>query len=170
MILSLQDTTVTLNGHTVESAGKKTNIFPNGLDILGWSEDSAALTLPDSFEFASVRRGASGDMAAFSTGDKGGPVSLKLLPNSPSVPFLMQQVTLILQEDAVVVWHGNVKHTKSGISVALERGILVSGPLWYTMGKGEVGNLTFTWEFEQIIPKFDGVSFPHLPIAAANGG
>ena len=92
MFFSLQDVPVTLNGHTVE----------------GWSEDTDALTLPDAFEFASVRRGASGDMAAFSTGDRGGPVSLKLLPNSPSVPFLMNQVTQILVDRAEVIWDGSV--------------------------------------------------------------
>ena len=78
MFFSLQDVTVLLNGHTVEgeqTIGEQT--------IKGWSEDTDALTLPDAFEFASVRRGATGDMAAFSTGDRGGPVSLKLLPNSP---------------------------------------------------------------------------------------
>ena len=98
MFFSLQDVTVILNGHTVE--GEQT--------IRGWSEDTDALTLPDAFEFASVRRGATGDMAAFSTGDRGGPVTLKLLPNSPSVPFFMNQVTRILVERAVVIWDGSV--------------------------------------------------------------
>ena len=151
MFFSLQDVTVTLNGHTVE--GEQT--------ISGWSEDSDALTLPDAFEFASVRRGATGDMAAFSTGDRGGPVTLKLMPNSPSVPFLMNQVTQILTDRAVVIWDGSVKHRKNrrtDASVTLKRGILVSGPLWYTMGKGEASNLTFMWEFEEIIPDFAKVN------------
>ena len=152
MILSLQDTTVTLNGHTVG----------------GWSEDTDALTLPDAFEFASVRRGASGDMAAFATGDRGGPVSLKLLPNSPSVPFLMQQVTEILVNRATVIWDGYIYHLKTGAHVTLRRGILMSGPLWYTMGKGEVGNLTFTWEFGEISPGFQAVTFDYA--TSANGG
>ena len=145
----MQDVTFLLNGHAVE--GEQT--------IKGWSEDTDALTLPDAFEFASVRRGATGDMAAFSTGDKGGSVTLKLMPNSPSVPFLMKQVTRILVERAEVIWDGSVKHIKTGASVTLKRGILVSGPLWYTMGKGEAGNLTFMWEFEQIIPDFTKVNF-----------
>ena len=147
MLFSLQDVTVTLNGHTVE----------------GWSKDTDALTLPDAFEFASVRRGATGDMAAFSTGDRGGPVSLKLMPNSPSVPFLMNQVTRILVDKAEVIWDGSVKHSKSDASVTLKRGILISGPVWYTMGKGEVSNLTFTWEFEEIIPDFAKVNFADVP-------
>ena len=141
MQLSLHETKVILNGHEVE----------------GWSEDSGALTLPDAFEFASVRRGASGDMVAFSTGDCGGPVSLSLLPTSPSAVFLMKLVNKIHNSRARVIWEGSVKHTPTGASALLNRGILMSAPLWYTMGKGEVGNLTFTWEFEKIIPNFDNV-------------
>ncbi len=156
MLFSLQDVTVLLNGHTVE--GEQT--------IRGWSEDTDALTLPDAFEFASVRRGATGDMAAFSTGDRGGPVSLKLLPNSPSVPFLMNQVTRILSDKAEVIWDGSVKHIKTGASVTLKRGILISGPLWYTMGKGEASNLTFTWEFEEITPNFKKVNPADVPTGA----
>ena len=154
MLFSLQDVTVTLNGHTVE--GEQT--------IRGWSEDTDALTLPDAFEFASVRRGATGDMAAFSTGDRGGPVTLKLLPNSPSVPFFMNQVMRILVERAEVIWDGSAKHTKTGASVTLKRGILISGPVWYTMGKGEASNLTFNWEFQEIIPDFAKVNFADVPV------
>ena len=160
MFFSLQDVTVILNGHTVE--GEQT--------ISGWSEDTDALTLPDAFEFASVRRGATGKMAAFSTGDRGGPVTLKLMPNSPSVPFLMTQVARILGDKAEVIWEGSVRHKRTEASVSLSRGVLVSGPLWYTMGKGEAGNPTFTWEFEQIIPNFTKVNFADLPLLAPQGG
>ena len=161
MFFSLQDVTVTLNGHTVEGE----QIIVEGEQIIkGWSEDSDALTLPDAFEFASVRRGATGDMAAFSTGDRGGPVTLKLMPNSPSVPFLMNQVTRILSDKAEVIWDGSVKHRRTGASVTLSRGILISGPLWYTMGKGEASNLTFNWEFQEIIPDFAKVNFADLPV------
>ena len=155
MFFSLQDVTVELNGHVVE--GEQT--MEGGHIIRGWSEDTDALTLPDAFEFASVRRGATGDMAAFSTGDRGGPVTLKLMPNSPSVPFLMKQVTRILSDKAEVIWGGSVKHKRTDASVTLIRGVLVSGPLWYTMGKGEAGNLTFMWEFQEIIPDFTKVNF-----------
>ena len=79
MNISLQGTTVLLNGHQVS----------------GWSEDTDALTMPDAVELATVRRGATGDMAAFSTGNRGGPVSVKLLPTSPSVAFFMQQAEVM---------------------------------------------------------------------------
>ena len=168
MELSLPETTVILNGHTVEGGavlGTRTHT------VQGWSEDTDALTLPDAFEFATVRRGAAGDMAAFPTGDRGGPVTLKLLPNSLSVPFFMQQVTRILVDKAVVIWDGSAHNLKTGYRATFRRGVLMSGPLGYTMGKGEVGNLTFTWEFEEIIPDFGSVSFADVPtVSAANGG
>ena len=159
MFFSLQDVTFTLNGHTVAPVTLNDHTLEGEHTISGWSEDTDALTLPDAFEFASVRRGATGDMAAFSTGDKGGPVTLKLMPNSPSVPFFMIQVTRILVNKAEVIWGGSVKHKRTGASVTLKRGVLVSGPLWYTMGKGEAGNLTFMWEFQEIIPDFAKVNF-----------
>ena len=59
-----------------------------------------------------------------------------------------------------------VKHSRTGASVTLKRGILISGPLWYTMGKGEAGNLTFNWEFEEIIPDFAKVNFADVPTVA----
>ena len=105
-------------------------------------------------------------MAAFGTGDRGGPVTLKLMPNSPSVPFLMNQVARILGDKAEVIWDGSVNHSRTGASVALKRGILISGPLWYTMGKGEAGNLTFMWEFQEIIPDFTKVNFADVPTEA----
>ena len=166
MELSLLDTVVTFNGHTVEKP-----LLAH--TVMGWSEDAGALTLPDALELVTVRRGALGDMAVFRTGDRGGQVSLSLLPNSPSVKFFMQQMTLILSKKLSVVWEGNVQHTLSKASVKLKRGVLMSGPLWYTMGKGEVGNLTFTWEFEDITPSFDKVDFDYVPIsnaASGNGG
>ena len=140
MLLSLHEAIVILNEHTVQ----------------GWSEDTGALTLPDAFEFATVRRGATGDMVAFSTGDRGGPVSLSLLPNSPSVPFFMKQLAAI-RDGKRVMWEGSVEYKPTGARVELTRGILMSGPLGFTMGKGDVGNMTFTWEFEDITPHFDNI-------------
>ena len=62
-----------------------------------------------------------------------------------------------------MIWDGSVKHKRTGASVTLKRGILVSGPLWYTLGKGEAGNPTFTWEFQEIIPDFAKVNFAGVP-------
>ncbi len=140
--ISLEGTTVELNGHIVQ----------------GWSDDSDALMMPDAFELATVRRGATGDMATFSTGDKGGPISIKLLPTSPSLPFFMQQLAVQLNGGAVV-WDGKITNSQSGFGFTLERGVMTAGPLGQTMGRGEVANDTFTFEFERIIPDYAKVQF-----------
>ena len=142
MILSLEHTTVSLNGHEVK----------------GWSEDTDALTMPDAFEVATVRRGATGDMAAFSTGDRGGPVSIKLLPNSPSTGFFMQQLE-VMRKGGTTIWSGSIYNSRLNVSATLTRGVMTAGPLWPNMGKGEVANHTFTFEFEDISVNYDAPSF-----------
>ena len=142
MRLSLEHTTLTLNGHEVQ----------------GWSEDSDALTGPDALELATVRRGATGQMAAFPTGDKGGPITIKLLPDSPSTAFFMQQAE-VLRRGGAVRWEGSIQNPALGISAALLNGVMTTAPLWPAMGKGSVANHTFVFEFEQIVVNYDAPNF-----------
>ena len=142
MTVSLERTTVTLNGHVVQ----------------GWSEDADALSMPDEFEFATTRRGADGMLAAFGTGARGGEVAIKLLPTSPSAQFFMQQQTAILGGDRVV-WDASIVNDETGASFTLTRGVLIKGPLGQNMGAGDFANQTFTLDFEEIVPNYDGASF-----------
>ena len=138
MIISPEHTVVIFNGHQVQ----------------GWSEDADAIGLPD-IELASVRRGADGKMAAFSSGNKGGQVTLKLLPNSPSTRFFMQQVARIL-DGASVVWNGTVQNPQLGSGTRLLRGVMITGPGGLTQGMGDTANRNFVFEFERVIPDWDG--------------
>jgi len=133
---SLEQVSVVLNGHTVT----------------GWSDDTDALSLPN-IDLANVVRGADGKMVSASTGDKGGPVVLKLLPNSPSVKFFMAAVAAQLN-GANIVWQGIIRDSINQVNVALINGVLQNGPLGQTLGKGEAGNREFTIEFERIIPDY----------------
>ena len=141
--ISILHTVVTLNGHIVS----------------GWSDDADALMMPDSFNISTVRRGAAGDMAVFSTGDRGGPVEIKLLPNSPSMAYFMQQATLLLAH-ASIVWSGTIRNTQAQFGFSLERGAMTAFPLGQTMGKGEVANQSFVFEFETILPDYDAFVIP----------
>ena len=140
-LINMKDTTITLNSHEVKDL----------------SEDADALTMPNSFELATVRIGATGDMVAFSTGDRGGEVAIKLLPHSRSLPFLVQQLG-VLRNGGVVIWDGEVKNTKAGWSFKLERGVMLSGPLGHSMGRNDVANQTFTFHFQDIIPSYEKVN------------
>ena len=67
MLTALQHLTVTLNDHEVQ-----------GL---------SGFEAPDNIQLATIRRGSTGDVAAFSAPQRGGPVSITLEPDSPSLPF-----------------------------------------------------------------------------------
>ena len=145
MFISLEGTTVILNGHVVG----------------GWSEATDALTLPE-IELAQVQRGADGKMVASSTGNKGGEVQIKLLANSPSTQFLEQQVAQIMR-GAAVVWDGSIRNAQAGFGVTLGRGVLMTAPAGQTMGKGEVAERVFAFEFETVLPNYDAATFSGPP-------
>ena len=134
----------------------------SGHEVRGWSEDTDALMLPDAFEVATVRRGGTGDMAVFSTGDRGGPVTIKLLPHSPSANFFSEQLNRV-KNGTVVVWDGSIHDSQTGVRVTLSGGQLVSGRLGPTVGKGEAANFEFTFEFTDIDTDYSAAQ----PIAVA---
>lgn len=138
---SLEQSSLVLNGHTVT----------------GWSDDADALSMPN-VDLANVVRGADGGMVSTSTGDKGGPVIIKLRPNSPSTAFFMNAVTA-QQNGAAVKWNGLYRDPLNQVVVALAGGVLTNAPLGQTMGKGETGNREFTFEFERITPDYQAANF-----------
>ena len=119
MIIPAETLSVTLNGHVV----------------LGLS----ALDIPDTVEFATVRRGA--------TGDQGGAISIVLQPGAPSLSFLQQQMKAIVG-GGIVNWEGSVKEAKYGSVLRLMHGVMTSAPMGTLMD--EAADKTFTFEFERL--------------------
>lgn len=136
MDFSLEQTVVVINGHT----------------FTGFSDDTDAISFPN-IDLASVVRGADGKMVAVSTGDKGGPFIIKLLPNSPSVKFMMNAVAAQLNGGSVK-WNGIVRDSLNQVNFALTNGTLTNAPVGQTIGKGDAGNREFTIEFERITPDY----------------
>lgn len=139
---SLEQSVLTLNSHT----------------FTGWSDDTDALLFPEEVELAIAKRGADGRMVTVSTGNKGGPVTIKLLPNSPSTKFMRQQATAI-KNGAVVKFEGSFRIPNLGVSFSLVNGTLTVAPLGKTIGKGEVSNDMYTIEFERIDDDYGGANF-----------
>ena len=129
----------------------------NGHEVTGWSDDTDAISFPN-IDIASVKRGADGKMASSSSGEKGGPVVMKLLANSPSAKFFQNAATAQLN-GAAVSWNGIFRDPINGISVAMTQGTLTNVPLGPTMGKGDVANKEFTIEFETVVADYSGASF-----------
>ena len=141
--INIQDNIVTLNGHQVE----------------GWSQDEDALTMPDEVELATVTRGGDGQMFGASTAEIGGPITIKLLPTSPSTKFFLRQVERIRTNSAPNDWSGTVENVVLGYSVSLDGGILVRAPYGHTVGKGAAATRMFTIEFETVSPNYDAALF-----------
>jgi len=140
-MFSLEQCTLNLNGH----------------EVTGWSDDTDALSFP-SIDIATSKRGADGSKVTSSTGEKGGPVVLKLLANGKSTKFFMNAVTAQLN-GAAVSWNGLFRDPVNGVTVALTNGNLQNVPLGQTMGKGDVANREFTIDFELVIPDYSGANF-----------
>ena len=109
-------------------------------------------------DLANVTRGAGGTMVSTSTGEKGGPVVIKLLPNSPSTVFFMNALAAQLK-GASVKWSGVYRDPQNGVTVLVSGGVLTNGPLGQTIGKGETANQEFTFEFEQVTPDYLAANF-----------
>ncbi len=138
---SLEQSVLNLNGHVVT----------------GFSDDTDGLSLPN-MDIANVVRGASGKMVSVTTGDKGGPLTIKLLPNSPSVPFFMNLVTA-QKNGASITYTGYYRDPINSVSVALIKGTMTNAPQGPTLGKGTAGNFEFTIEFEKTIADYLAVNF-----------
>ena len=134
--IGLDNTTVVIGGHTVT----------------GWSDDSDALTMPDEYSPYNIRYGADGELAAFRTGRKGGEVTIKVLPTSPTARYFIQQMENIRRNPgAEVNFNGTVRNTGAvPFTVHLRDGVLMTAPMGYTMGAGDVANRMFTFAFEEI--------------------
>lgn len=129
----------------------------NGTVLTGWSDDSDALEIP-TLEIATVKRGADGKMIASTTGNKGGPVSHKFLANSDSVVFL-SNIAEQQKQGARVVFNGKIINHETGASLTLSTGILTSYPPFPSLGKGEVSNLIYVIEYQQINGNFESANF-----------
>jgi len=129
----------------------------NGHEVTGWSDDTDALSFP-SIDIATSKRGADGSKVTSSTGEKGGPVVIKLLATGKSTKFFMNAVTAQLN-NAAVTFNGLFRDPVNGVTVALTNGNLQNVPLGQTMGKGDVSNKEFTIDFELVIPDYSGANF-----------
>lgn len=138
--VSISNTTVVVNGHTVS----------------GWSEDTDALLLPD-LTIANIKRGGDGRMTSSGTGDQGGPVTFKLLPTSPSTQFFMNLGTT-QRSGGSVEFNGTVRYNDTGIVVELNRGIMTQLPSGQTVGKGSSATQMFIIEFESVVPDYSAAN------------
>ena len=134
----------------------------NGVTIEGWSEDTDALMLP-TIEYATVKRGADGKLQASSTGNFGGPIEFKLLATSPSTKWFEQKISSQLRGGAPATFEGSIHDRINNTTLRLSRGVLTNAPPGPSLGMGDAASMTFTVDFETIMPNYDSAEFTSAP-------
>ena len=141
ILFNITDTVVTLNS-TI---------------ITGFSDDADALEFSD-IDLANIKRGSDGRMTGATTGNRGGQMTMKLLSTSDSVKFL-SSLAEQQKNNATVVFNGACVNLVNNASVFMSRGVLITYPPFPTLGKGEVGNMNYVFEFESITGNFEAANF-----------
>lgn len=149
MNISLEHTTVTINGHRVQ----------------GWS--SGGIQLPQ-IQGASTDVGPDGKMVAASTGVKGGRVTISLMANSASAKYFMQQAAQ-LQRGARIEFEGSLQDTHNNFSTRFERGVMVDWPSGQSLSQQTPQSRDFSFDFETVISNYDSANFTGPPAANAGG-
>ena len=134
VFFSLRDTTVVLNGHTID----------------GWSDDQTALQLPRDVEQYVPRYGPDGGLLLMGTGMEGGPVMISVFLGSVTDRYLAQQI-VAQRNGAPVEWSGSVRNSLLGLSITLEGGGLVKASHGLAGGKGNVAAEVYHFEFQRVI-------------------
>lgn len=144
--ISLQHTTVTINGHRCE----------------GWANAADAFQLPD-IQLAQHEVGPDGLKVVSSTGMRGGAVVFKFLANSRSRAKFGQWMAQI-QRGAAITFEGSAANSQTGESCRLERGHMEVGPAGTTLGNANPPAREFTIIFESVISNFDGFKADAAPV------
>ena len=132
----------------------------NGIPIEYLSDDADCIAFPNAQKQTEERLGFTGDEVYFGSPERrGGMVTIKLLPNSPSLAPLMRLAAAWRRGEAIV-WEGNISDLNTGASATMSGGALMQAPRFFTYGKETVGNMEFQWKFQDIVDSFDGVTLP----------
>jgi len=118
--------------------------------VEGWSDSSDCLSFPDAQEIASFKKGADGKMCASTNGERGGSLVIKVLANSPFVDKMAAYIALAKRGKVAAITF-NWLNSISGDNISCRNGVLTEAPVGGpTYGKGEAGEVVYTFEFESI--------------------
>jgi len=140
-ILSYRHLELIINGHRFES----------------WSDDDTPVEFPE-ITFADTVIGRDGTMSVTDTGNLGGELVVNLLPTSKSAQRIIQWIQERNRGERQF-FDGTFSDTETGFSVQLKGGILKMAKPTVTPGE----TYTATFEFEQLVPDYDGATFAGAP-------
>ena len=128
-------------------------------DLRGFAGVSDAIKFEESQEVVNAREGMDGYIFYSRTGRLGGIMTIKMLPNSPDIPFLMNNFYLLKTGDKNVSWNGGISLKETGISGILNQGMMTHGPVMPTIGMNNIDDMQFTFYFARIEAKYETVDF-----------
>jgi len=140
-ILSYKHVELIINGHRFES----------------WSDDDTPVEFPE-ITFVETTIGRDGTMSVVDTGALGGELVVNLLSTSRSAQRIIQWIQE-RNRGARSFFEGTFSDTELGYSVQLKGGVLKMAKPTVTPGE----TYTATFEFEEMVPDFDGANFAGSP-------
>ena len=141
---------------TVEKTKVFINIANRGRrEIRGLSDDADSLMFAD-VEWLQQTTGAQGDVIIYTTGEKGGDFTMKLLANSSAVFREMAELVAANQDADPKECLIEMVNQTVPFSYRLEGTYLMGGPPGHTMGKGNVANLNYRFHATRIIGNLAG--------------
>ena len=124
----------------------------NGHSFSGWADEDPPVDF-ESLDLLEATFGRSGDMYISDRGKRGGEVTVKLLPTSPSAVRCLQWLNESLK-DADLDFNGIYADTKLNIGLTMKNGKFKMCDTTVVDGK----TFECTWLFEELIPDVDGAT------------
>lgn len=126
----------------------------------GWGQETASFE-GENLEVASYTVGPDGKMIGVATGQKGGPITVRVMPNSPTCAWLTRHFQRF-RNGICDRFDGIITNHQAGISFTLVNGYFQSGPMIQNMGS-EIATQEFVFFFEEIKQNYDGATFRDGP-------
>ena len=127
--------------------------------IRGFAGVSDAIKFEENQEVVNAREGMDGYIFFSRTGRYGGMMTIKMLPNSPEIGYLMVRHYAQKTGNKNVTWKGTVELKGTNISGDLRIGKLTHGPTFPTVGMNNIDDMQFAFYFARIEAKYEGVDF-----------
>ena len=129
-----------------------------GQKIRGFAGASDAIKFEEAQEVVNAREGMDGYVFFSQTGRRGGMMTIKLLPNSPSMAMLFTQH--YRQKNGFNnEWSGEIELLEQGVKADLLRGMCTHGPTFPTVGMNNIDDLQFSFYFTEIDVNVDQADF-----------
>ena len=129
------------------------------MEIKGFAGASDAIKFEENQEIIVTREGMDSYVFFARTGRKGGMMTIKMLPNGPSVGDLMVRAYEAKTANKNIEWNGSIEFLGAKVSADLKRGMMTHTPTFPTVGMSNIDDLQFSFYFVVIEADFSQWDF-----------